>query len=128
MLLFFIFSFLITKSFCEDDNKQGEIKGCRDCLASPCGENSNVGCGCDEIMDSIHSNQIQTVYNIPVDVLIRPIPPVLDEEKVKSLMETIEVNQLQLSNPPPLPIDYKYNGDFQYAYVTSILSLCNTVL
>lgn len=40
---------------------------------------------------SIHSDNVEEVHNIPVDVIIRPIPPVLDEEKVQSLMDTIKV-------------------------------------
>ncbi len=40
---------------------------------------------------SIHSDNIQDVHNIPMDVIIRPIPPVLDEQKVQSLMTSIQV-------------------------------------
>lgn len=40
---------------------------------------------------SIHSDNIQDVHNIPMDVIIRPIPSVLDEQKVQSLMTTIQV-------------------------------------
>lgn len=40
---------------------------------------------------SIHSNNIEEVHNVRMDVIIRPIPPVLDELKVQSLMKTIKV-------------------------------------
>ena len=40
---------------------------------------------------SIHSAQITQIYEIPIDVIIRPIPSELDEDKVESLMHTIEV-------------------------------------
>lgn len=40
---------------------------------------------------SIHSANIAEVHNVPMQVIIRPIPPVLDELKVQSLMETIKV-------------------------------------
>lgn len=43
---------------------------------------------------SIHSDNVEEVHNIPMDVIIRPIPPVLDEEKVQSLMDTIKVSLL----------------------------------
>lgn len=40
---------------------------------------------------SIHSSNIEEVHNVPMQVIIRPIPPVLDELKVQSLMKTIKV-------------------------------------
>lgn len=33
------------------------------------------------------------ICQVPMDVIIRPIPPVLDEVKVQSLMNTIKVRQ-----------------------------------
>ena len=44
-----------------------------------------------EKLTSVHSDQIHEVHNVPVDVLIRPIPSILDENKVQSLMETLQV-------------------------------------
>lgn len=43
---------------------------------------------------SIHSDNIEEVHNVPMHVITRPIPPVLDELKVQSLMETIKVTHL----------------------------------
>lgn len=40
---------------------------------------------------SIHSDNIEEVHNVPMDVITRPIPSVLDELKVQSLMKTIKV-------------------------------------
>ena len=40
---------------------------------------------------SVHSAGIAEVHRVPINVINRPIPPVLEEEKVKSLMKTIEV-------------------------------------
>ena len=40
---------------------------------------------------SVHSDQIHEVHNVPMEVLIRPFPSVLDESKVNSLMDTIKV-------------------------------------
>ena len=40
---------------------------------------------------SIHSDTIEEVHNVPLQVIIRPLPPVLDELKVQSLMDTIQV-------------------------------------
>ena len=43
------------------------------------------------IQTSIHGGHISEVHDVPIDVLIRPFPSELDENKVKSLMETIQV-------------------------------------
>lgn len=40
---------------------------------------------------SIHSSNIKEVHNVPMQVIVRPIPPVLDELKVQSLMKAIKV-------------------------------------
>lgn len=40
---------------------------------------------------SVHSAGITEVHNVPMTVIQRPIPPVLDEAKVNSLMQTIQV-------------------------------------
>lgn len=40
---------------------------------------------------SVHSDGVQEVHNVPLRVIIRPIPPELDEHKVRSLMSTIQV-------------------------------------
>lgn len=40
---------------------------------------------------SIHSGCIAAVHNVPLSVLIRPLPSVLDPAKVQSLVNTIQV-------------------------------------
>ena len=50
---------------------------------------------CDKEITSVHSDQIRDVHNVPIDVLIRPIPSILDESKVQSLMETLQVCNLK---------------------------------
>lgn len=42
---------------------------------------------------SIHSSHIDEIHQIPIEIVNRPIPPVLDQQKVQSLMETFKVNQ-----------------------------------
>lgn len=46
---------------------------------------------------SIHSGCIDTVHNVPIAVLIRPLPSVLDPVKVQSLVDTI------LEDPDSVP-------------------------
>lgn len=43
---------------------------------------------------SIHSDSIEEVHNVPMHVIVRPIPSVLDELKVQSLMNTIKVTYI----------------------------------
>ena len=40
---------------------------------------------------TIHGAHIEEVHNVPMSIITRPIPPVLNEQKVTSLMETIKV-------------------------------------
>lgn len=46
-------------------------------------------------LTSIHTAQIDEIHDVPLIVIRRPIPPVLDEVKVKSLMETYKVIQYE---------------------------------
>jgi sulfiredoxin len=41
---------------------------------------------------SVHSAGISEVHDVPIGVIIRPIPSSLDQDKVLSLMETIKVS------------------------------------
>lgn len=45
----------------------------------------------EEVKGSIQTDMIQEVYDVPIEVIIRPIPPSLDAAKVASLMDTIQV-------------------------------------
>uniref|UniRef100_A0ACB8F7Q4 Uncharacterized protein n=1 Tax=Sphaerodactylus townsendi TaxID=933632 RepID=A0ACB8F7Q4_9SAUR len=42
---------------------------------------------------SIHSQGIAATHHVPMRVIIRPLPPVLDEDKVGSLMRTVQVKK-----------------------------------
>lgn len=42
-------------------------------------------------MTSVHSAYKEEVHDVPMSVIIRPFIPELTEEKVVSLMETIQV-------------------------------------
>lgn len=44
---------------------------------------------------TIHAAHINDIHNVPIRILIRPIIPVLDEDKVNSLMETIKVKLIR---------------------------------
>lgn len=45
----------------------------------------------DEDDYTVHAGHISEVHEVPIRILIRPIPSVLDERKVESLMVTIQV-------------------------------------
>lgn len=49
---------------------------------------------------SIHSSKDAEVYDVPMKVVIRPFPPEVNEEKVSSLMETLENPSTEMLVPP----------------------------
>ncbi|GFS23187.1 sulfiredoxin [Elysia marginata] len=67
---------------------------------------------------SVQAAHIHEIHNVPMRVLIRPFPSVLDEKKVKSLMETIE-NPETVERVPPIDILWitgREGGDYYYSF------------
>ncbi|XP_059143518.1 uncharacterized protein LOC131930871 isoform X2 [Physella acuta] len=67
---------------------------------------------------TVHAAHITEVHNVPMQVLIRPIPSILDEEKVVSLMKTIEDPDTR-DNVPPIDILWitgREGGDYYYSF------------
>lgn len=46
---------------------------------------------------SIHSSHIAEIHKVPIGFIKRPIPPLLDEAKVESLMQTYKVKKRSLN-------------------------------
>lgn len=69
-------------------------------------------------MTSIHAGGITEVHEMPLSVIIRPIPPILDEKKVESLMETISNPATQDQVPPidVLWITGREGGNYYYSF------------
>ncbi|XP_067637475.1 sulfiredoxin isoform X2 [Eurosta solidaginis] len=67
---------------------------------------------------SVHSAAIAEVHQVPMSVIHRPIPSVLDEAKVQSLMETIK-NEKSEDEVPPIDILWikgSEGGDYYYSF------------
>ncbi|XP_059906350.1 sulfiredoxin-1 [Gadus macrocephalus] len=67
---------------------------------------------------SIHSDNIAEIHNIPMHIIIRPIPPVLDEQKVESLMCTIKETE-DVETVPPIDVLWikgREGGNYYYSF------------
>lgn len=65
---------------------------------------------------TVHAAHIEEVHNVPLNVIIRPIPPILEEEKVGSLMLTIQENEEKVPPIDVLWIEGRNGGNYFYSF------------
>ncbi|XP_076354070.1 sulfiredoxin isoform X2 [Tachypleus tridentatus] len=67
---------------------------------------------------SIHADHISEIHDVPMSVLIRPFPSVLDEEKVRSLMKVLKDPATRDQVPPidVLWITGSEGGNYYYSF------------
>ncbi|GFS61516.1 putative sulfiredoxin [Trichonephila inaurata madagascariensis] len=67
---------------------------------------------------SIHAAHIEEIHEVPFEVLIRPFPSELDEEKVLSLMETLKNSETKFDVPPidVLWVTGREGGNYYYSF------------
>ncbi|XP_043504637.1 putative sulfiredoxin isoform X2 [Polistes fuscatus] len=78
----------------------------------------NLSSKMDKVATSIHSSVDAEVFDVPMNVIIRPFPPDVNEGKVQSLINTLNNPETESLVPPIdiLWIKGSEGGDYYYSF------------
>lgn len=98
--------------------KNSVVSGIRNFAGSAMASTSRVLESNTQDITSIHAGLIEEVHDIPMGVLIRPFPLEVNDDKVCSIMKTLQ-DPVKCNEVPPIDVLWikgREGGDYYYSF------------